>query len=182
MIDYKKLHSGIYEVERITNCNEYLLTNANHNILNPLGLIYIPVVDEQFLNMGGKKPVWPGNKRFAVCLTHDVHNVTLFSQQISRRKLISRLTQAKSPIDLIRRPLGFFFELFHLFKNLYQPDPLHCFEKWLEMESIVNARSTFFFWPGLKSIRKRHSTDCFYELSDNLVFDGQNCSVNEMEL
>ena len=44
----------------------------------------------------------------------------------------------------------------------------------------MSAHSTFFFWPGLSSVTKRHHTDCTYELYDSIVFDRQRCTVSEM--
>ncbi len=59
-------------------------------------------------------------------------------------------------------------------------DPIHCYERWLEVEKKVGAKSTFFFWPGLSAVTKRHHTDCMYELYDSVVFDNQRCTVTEM--
>ena len=57
---------------------------------------------------------------------------------------------------------------------------LHCYEHWLAAEAAVGARSTFFFWPGWSSVGKHHGTDCTYEMTDRIVFDGQRCTVAEM--
>ena len=61
-----------------------------------------------------------------------------------------------------------------------QKDLLHCYERWLKAEKQCDARSTFFFWPGLSAVTKRHHTDCTYELYDSVVFDNQKCTVAEM--
>ena len=59
-------------------------------------------------------------------------------------------------------------------------DQLHCYERWLEVEAAVGARSTIFFWPGWSSVGRHHSSDCTYELTDRIFFDGQACTVAEM--
>jgi peptidoglycan/xylan/chitin deacetylase (PgdA/CDA1 family) len=50
----------------------------------------------------------------------------------------------------------------------------------LEAEVAVNSRSTFFIWPGWSSVHKHHASDCTYELTDRIVFDGQQCTVTEV--
>jgi hypothetical protein len=64
------------------------------NALNPLGLLYRPVVDENYLANGGQKPVWPDGKSFAVCLTHDVDAVSLYSLRQSLRSRKAQLLNA----------------------------------------------------------------------------------------
>jgi len=59
-------------------------------------------------------------------------------------------------------------------------DQLHCYERWLAAEAAVGARSTFFFWPGWSSVGRHHASDCTYEMTDRIVFDGQRCTVAEM--
>ncbi|MEA3392208.1 MAG: polysaccharide deacetylase family protein, partial [Candidatus Marinimicrobia bacterium] len=71
---------------------------------------------------------------------------------------------------------NFIHNIFHFGEK----NPLHCYEQWLEAENEIEARSTFFFWPGLKNVAKRHHTDCMYELSDSVILDNQQCTVAEM--
>ncbi len=59
-------------------------------------------------------------------------------------------------------------------------DPQNCFEAWLDAESAIGAKSTFFFWPGLSAVRKRHYSDCPYNLSDRVIFEGQKCTIAEV--
>ena len=49
-----------------------IVSDFAFNVLNPLGLLYRPVVDEDYLARGGPRPVRPDGKPFAMCLTHDV--------------------------------------------------------------------------------------------------------------
>ena len=78
-------------------------------MLNPLGLLYRPVVDEDYLARGGAKPDWPDGKPFAVCLTHDVDLVSLHSlRQSSRGRLASLVNGSApaSPLKMIRGLAG----------------------------------------------------------------------------
>ena len=82
-IDYQKLIRGHYEASRLPSdfSPERIVPDFAFNVLNPLSLIYRPVVDEHFLETGGKKTIWPNAKTFAVCLTHDVDAVSRYSSK-----------------------------------------------------------------------------------------------------
>lgn len=86
------------------------------------------------------KPLWPGDKKFAVCLTHDVDIVkksyqygTHFFRQLKKRNFFGAKYQLKS--------------LFSLGKY---PDPYWNFEKIMVLEAALKLRSTFFFLNGKK--------------------------------
>ncbi|MGI6398405.1 MAG: hypothetical protein ACOX3E_14635, partial [Desulfomonilia bacterium] len=69
-LDCQKLLQGRYEKERLPQdfSPERIVPDFAFNILNSLGLLYRPVVDEDYLAKGGSRPVWPEGKPFAVCL------------------------------------------------------------------------------------------------------------------
>lgn len=181
-IDFQKLLQGRYEAERLPKdfSPERIVPDFAFNVLNSLGLLYRPVVDEDFLAKGGSRPVWPGGKPFAVCLTHDVDHVSLYSYRQSARIYARDLTTSKSLSRKARCLINLGRNVVQAIRHASAQDPLHCFERWLEAEANVGARSTFFFWPGWGSVSKHHSSDCTYELSDRVVFDGQKCTVAEM--
>jgi len=60
-LDVSALLQGRYEVERLPSdfSAERAVPDYAFNVLNPLGLLYRPVVNEQHLALGGQKPVWP---------------------------------------------------------------------------------------------------------------------------
>jgi len=179
---YQKLLQGRCEAERLPAdfSPERAVPDFAFNALNPLGLLYRPVVDEDYLSEGGAKPAWPDKKPFAVCLTHDVDWVSLMSlRQEKRKRTQNRInggTFLKKASELKR--LGFDVSRAIRYKNT--SDPLHCYERWLEAEERIGGKSTFFFWPGWKALRRRHPTDCLYDMEDRIVFDGQQCTVAEM--
>lgn len=178
-IDCQKLLKGYYEVERLPRdfSPERIVPDFGFNVLNPLGLLYKPIVDEVFLENSGKKPIWPDGKKFAVCLTHDVDNVSLYSLKEFSRARWTQILGDNSIPKRIKNILGLGMDWLR-YKEM--KDPFHCYEKWLNVEAAVKAHSTFFFWPGVQSITKPHPTDCPYELNDPVVFDNQKCSVAEM--
>jgi peptidoglycan/xylan/chitin deacetylase (PgdA/CDA1 family) len=147
------------------------------NILNRLGLLYRPIVDDNLLEQGRPKPVWPEGKSFAVCLTHDVDEVSSCSLRQNLRARYAEIRESHSVRVMLRNVIGSGLDLICLSNS---QDPLHCYERWLHIENSYQARSTFFFWPGRRSISKWHSTDCLYEMTDKVGFDGQACTVAEM--
>ncbi len=145
------------------------------NILNPLGLLCRPVVDEEYLQNGGQKPSWLDGKPFAVCLTHDVDAVSLYSFRQSLRSRSSQLLNADSALQKVRSLVGVGMDLASAGIHIQKKDPLHCYERWIEAEKEYGAKSTFFFWPGISVVTKHHHTDCTYELYDPVAFDNQKC-------
>ena len=63
-LDHQKLLQGRYEAERLPAdfSSERIVPDFAFNALNPFGLLYRPVVDEDYLANGGQKPVWPDEK------------------------------------------------------------------------------------------------------------------------
>lgn len=182
IINYKRLLQGRYEAERLPKdfSPERIVPDFAFNVLNPRGLLYRPVVDEDNLARGGDKPVWPGRKPFAVCLTHDVDLVSAHSVRQKARMRIEYIRNGPLMMNKAINLAGFAWDIARIIKHVKTQDPLHCYERWLEVEAAVGARSTFFFWPGWCSVGRHHASDCTYELTDRVVFDGQRCSVAEM--
>jgi len=181
--DLDALKAGVYELGKAfpwENINGEAI-DFGDNILNIHGLLYEPVCD---LNSNkpsnSPQPAWPGDAPYAVCLTHDVDLVSAKSIASSLRGVVrtgafwwkSKSNRALSKIA--QRVFG----LLQSTANVGRADPLHCFERWLEVEAEHGAKSTFFFFP--QSTRIPHWSDCFYRYSDKVVFDGQKCSVKEM--
>jgi peptidoglycan/xylan/chitin deacetylase (PgdA/CDA1 family) len=181
-LDYKKLLQGYYEAERLPQdfSDNRLVPDCAFNVLNPLGLLYRPIVDEDHISKTSKNPEWPDGKSFAVCLTHDVDDVSLFSITQSLRAYRKPFGGLDLTVDKLKRVFGLGLNTVQALKNLRGNDPLHCYERWLEIEKEFHAKSTFFFWPGWSNVTKHHHTDSTYEFNDRVEFDGQTCSVMEM--
>jgi len=183
IVNHKKLLQGRCEAERLPKdfSPERIVPDFAFNVLNPLGLLYRPIVDEDYLAKGGDKSVWPDRKPFAVCLTHDVDLVAMYSFRQAARGRIEFLVNGSSPAMKIRGLVGWGLDVARaMIGRASTPDPLHCYERWLEVEEKFGARSTFFFWPGWKAVGKHHPSDCLYDMTDRVVFDGQRCTVAEM--
>jgi peptidoglycan/xylan/chitin deacetylase (PgdA/CDA1 family) len=140
-----------------------------------------PMADIEALASGQPRPVWPGGARFAVCLTHDVDNVAWYDARMHVRRIRAQCRH------LLRRPLerraygGLKSMLYAATQATFRArrtDPLHGYERWLELESTVGARSTFYFLPD--RYRRPHHSDGGYRYDDQIVFDGNRCTVAEM--
>lgn len=179
IINYESLLRGYYEADSLPRdfTPDRIVPDFGFNVLNTMALLYTPLVDKHYLDCGGRRPFWPDGKPFAVCLTHDVDAVSLYSLDECYRIRWSQIKGDHSVSKKIKNLLGLGFDWF---RHKGQKDPLHCYEIWLKAESEVNARSTFFFWPGIQSIRQVHNTDCRYDLGDTVIFQGQKCTVAEM--
>jgi len=181
-LDYIALLRGRLEAERLPKdfSPERIVPDFAFNVLNPLGLLYRPVVDEAYIKNGGKKPIWPDGKPFAVCLTHDVDLVSTHSFRQKARTRAEYILNGPSVMRKARSLAGLGWDVAQAIKYGRKLDPLHCYERWLAAEAAVGARSTFFFWPGWKAVGKHHPSDCSYDMTDRVVFDGQRCTVAEM--
>jgi peptidoglycan/xylan/chitin deacetylase (PgdA/CDA1 family) len=181
-IDQTKLLRGQYEAEQLPKdfSRERIVPDFAFNVLNPPGLLYHPVVDEENLAKDGKKPVWPDGKSFAVCLTHDVDFIKLYSSKQAIKEFIAKISDTKNIVQSARAVLSFCSSLIEATIKKGVHDPLYCYNKWIEAEHEINGHSTFFFWPGFSNVTKHHRSDCTYELTDSVIFDGQKCTVAEM--
>ncbi|WP_135829676.1 polysaccharide deacetylase family protein [Halorussus halobius] len=177
-IDLEKLVRGQYEAENRPSENEVggRVPDFGYNVLNREGLLYEPIVDREHLSSGGEKPNWPNDADFAVCLTHDVDEVSLYSARQEVRNTVSKIRHRRSTgqamKDLIKGGMR------TIRKTRKRQDPIHCYERWLEAEEKVDAKSTFFFMP--EQTNKPHETDSDYRFSDTVIFDGEQYTVAEM--
>lgn len=183
-LDEDKLLRGGYEVEDIPE-DIYPSSNSQlhaYNRLNRHNPLYKPVVDRDRVADKSQIPEWPGGKPFAVCLTHDVDHVSRHSPKQAFRKLLrtGRYEGERSTTDYLKRSFhhSLRFAINTAAAVAWDEDPLHCYERWLEVEASVGARSTFFFMPN--EVEAPHYTDNSYRYSDTVWFDGTKCTVGEM--
>lgn len=143
--------------------------------------IHQPRADLDAIESGIARPEWPGGCPFAVCLTHDVDNVAWDNAKMHVRRAVAQIRH------LLGRPLerrswgGLKSAVYWATRAAMpprRPDSLHCYERWLDLESAVGARSTFYFLPD--SYARPHFSDGGYRYQDRIVFDGKRCTVVEM--
>jgi peptidoglycan/xylan/chitin deacetylase (PgdA/CDA1 family) len=124
------------------------------------------------------EPLWPGGKKFALCLSHDVDEIT---ERASWSKISHRL------INTIRSKPGYrkvteqsLYSLARIYRKLRHKgiDPLWHYDDWLKIEDEYGYKSTFFFFPP--DVGSPHYDDCAYKFKDTIVFDGIKMSVEDM--
>lgn len=181
-INMKSLLQGRYEKTYL--CKDYSpeLRSPDffHNKLNRSGLLYRPIRDELNIANGQNKPKWPNGASFAVCLTHDVDLVSSTCIKHYARRAINAIRCRKNveSKELLKNLTAYVVQVTKSLRQIGKPDPIHCYEKWLEIEEEFGAKSTFFFCP--EKYRKRHITDEGYRYSDEVRFCGKRCTVASM--
>ncbi len=129
-------------------------------------------VKEKMTSFGlDQKQIWPEERKFAICITHDLDHIGLNRLQISQRARTRRSTQ------LIHHLLS---KAFNLTARLTGDNSFWCYERWLNYLQEIGYRSTFFIYSNPRLLSRRHKYDNLYELSDGVKFDGRRMTVAEM--
>jgi hypothetical protein len=158
-----------------------------HNPLFWSGRVLEPVVNQWLKDkLAGREenlpvPLWPDGKRFAVCLTHDVDDVSLTSLPANFRKLKVVIQQARRGNQDIHAIFLSLARLALLVANGqgFKKKKARLFEPWLEAEDQFGFRSTFFFFP--EKAAAYHPLDGpFYRLRDKLDFREAWISVAQL--
>ena len=160
--------------------------SAYYSILYEHGVLQRPMINYYLLHLKNELiatvqrkripltqyPCWPGEKQFAICLTHDVDQVGYNSLTLGLRNA-QRALGEKAILQPARSVLGGARDSLR-----YRGPNSPCnFEQWLKVEDEVNARSSFYFIPFFK---ERHKWDSAYSFNDRVVFNGKRAMVSEM--
>lgn len=155
------------------------------------GNLYRPHLDEAILEWavqnGHALPEaashrWPGGKRFALCLTHDVDFISRRSTSGAFvRELLSRVARVpyrqkrfvasqclRQVAKLLAGPL----------LSRLRSDEYHCFDLCMDLEAKHGFTSTFFMFA--EHLPNPHMWDCGYSHGDQLQFYGARVTVREM--
>jgi peptidoglycan/xylan/chitin deacetylase (PgdA/CDA1 family) len=125
---------------------------------------------------------FPGNKPFAICLTHDVDFISRRNVSMS---FLGELIRRYWKMERANREL--FGEIFshNLAKFLVGPllklrkkDEYHNFDRCMDLELHHGFKSTFFFMAACPPFP--HAFDCGYLYSDPVKFYGKTISVRAM--
>ena len=118
------------------------------------------------------KTIWPQNKKFAVCITHDVDAI---SSNQNHKTAIRWALRKKNNISKSVFLKTYLKAKYNSFKPL-QKDVFWNNEKWLNFEKENNVRSTIFFMvrPKGKNLTKY---DHDYLLSDSFIYENKFITV-----
>lgn len=186
-IEYASIILGLSEANMpFTDCRGN--KDFQHNPLFWSGHILEPVINtwlteqvkqKKIINTDlGSYPLWPDNKKFAVCLTHDVDLINSYSWRAPAWRLKRRYGSLKGKfwdksclIDLGK--LAYLRA-----RSLIGPQRITSFEPWMGLEDKYGFRSTFFFFPDEAS--NYHLRDGrWYRHQDMLEFEGHRIMLRD---
>lgn len=145
--------------------------------------IAVPWIDRELLALvdsdmlrNKRKTVWPGNKPFALCLTHDVDFVSSVDHSKKFFRRLRRVFKSEGPKNLpFYHAAG---SLYRLATGINKSDSLANYDNWLNIEDKYGFKSTFNFCSF--PTRKENVLDCDYKLTDTVIFDGKSMNVANM--
>jgi peptidoglycan/xylan/chitin deacetylase (PgdA/CDA1 family) len=135
-----KQHPELWET--YVNEKEHLDTESKY-IGFDRSKVMTPVVSEHLMKLG-YQICYPNNKKFAICLTHDVDDIY---PPLSHRILSGLCSLKKKDWSGLKK---------HLFWNRKgkQASPYINFQKIMELEKKYNAKSTFYFMTAARDPRR----------------------------
>lgn len=188
----ERLLRGEFEAERLPEqfTRHHPVPRYGHSPVNEWGRLYEPFLDQHYLAGGGKRPTWPDDADFAVCLTHDLDAVSSRSPRQALRKGTLRARErwrARSRPDPKVTEAGAGPAVAGLAGGILRAvrgalargtDPIQQFESWVAAEAAIGATSTFFVPP--ESPRQPHVSDPVFRYDDPVRFDGRVTTVGEL--
>jgi peptidoglycan/xylan/chitin deacetylase (PgdA/CDA1 family) len=186
--EYAALILGLSEAElAASDCRGN--KDFQHNPLFWSGRLLEPVVNQwlrgkilsRYRKKGGLQPLprWPGGKKFAACLTHDVDLVNFKSLPAQVRHLQATLKAGPRGKAWYQNSLKSLAKLgVCVSSHLAAGRRPVRFEPWLELESRLGFRSTFFFFPA-QACRYHPLDGACYRHRDRLSFEGGELTVAE---
>lgn len=152
------------------------------------GKLYVPWLDMPLASLRQQlkslqphwlwEPLWPENKPFALCLTHDVDAVADHTTWRTVLRPIQHSIRTKqSWLTTTRQTLSVVYEL--PFKSrLTDPGSLRDYADWLKLEDTYGFKSTFFIFPSRLS--HPHQWDCTYQFHDLVRYHNRKMPVRDM--
>ena len=116
-------------------------------------------------------PRWPGGRRFACVLSHDVDEL----RRVSARESLRLLALARDPRGYAARAGLAGMARAILRRGGADDDPYWNLERWVRAEEERGFRSTFYVCTSRWN--ERHEYDATYRLGDSIRFDGRRTTV-----
>lgn len=140
------------------------------------GNLFKPWLDYKIINTYGNiSNIWPNNKKFAVCLTHDMDVVPMKKLYFYLRMCKYKLLYESSTKEKV---IGFIKAFRQVLKNVNNKYDKIDFKEWIDLEDYYGFHSTFFIFPSI--VTYRSVNDCIYKYSDEIYFDNKLISVADM--
>jgi hypothetical protein len=124
-----------------------------------------------------QKQIWPDNKKFALCISHDVDFIVDHSFPEINRRIWKTLKFSNSLQEKILLP---FETAFGILKGI-NPAKKETFlyDKWIDEIDKHGFKSTFFYF-NRPSFSNLNFVDCDYRLSDRVTYRNTTCKVTDM--
>ncbi len=159
LFDQLKQYPELWE----TFINQKDSTDIKSGYENKKKKLSVPVVSEHLIKQGFRVS-YPGQKKFAICLTHDIDDIypTLFHRFLSGIWCL-----IKPDLNALKD---------YCFCNIKRESPYINFQKIIELEKKYNAKSTFFFMATERDPKRfRYNIE---DLADQLEFIIRNdCEI-----
>lgn len=163
---------------RLVRADEYKTLAKNYNccwepyLVGDVNDYRTPFIDN-LLDIKAGEIKWPGEKRFALCLTHDMD--ILHSCQI-KQKIRSLKYHLKAPL---RRKMIFLLSILkHAMMYAFSSRTSFPIDAWMKIEDQFGFRSTMFFLAGPPAMP--HYWDFLYHISDNINYGGKERPLKEV--
>jgi peptidoglycan/xylan/chitin deacetylase (PgdA/CDA1 family) len=184
-----KVHENPLSLDLIERIFCSLVNINNHmsaSVIDPIKQEYAtPWIDQELHALTlrdlstqhyANESVWPENKPFALCLTHDVDFVSGIDHYKKFFRRMRRAFNASGPKSIpLYQSAG---SLYRLATGIGSQDPLANYDKWMKLEDTYGFKSTFNFFSFPTS--KESVYDCDYKFNDTVIFDGTTMSVDGM--
>ena len=146
------------------------------------GQLLIPWVDKNLQDeFSFSKSLWPNNKKFALCITHDV-DIVAFNEWDNILRFLKRRLQIDEDVTVREKMLALLsfinVSLSLVLGKKKRFNHNYDYKKWLDIEDKFGFRSTFFVFPT--DVSRFSKVDCFYRYKDKTVFGGSCMSVEDM--
>jgi|GEM_PF-2615539 len=119
---------------------------------------------------------WPGQARFAACLSHDIDIVHWGRARNSVRRVRRAFGRGLRPRDRAKATLQAFEELYQAARYGHLRDSEVDLGRWLDLEQSLGVTATYFF---AALGRDADLNDPIYKLGDVVKFRGRRCALGE---
>lgn len=169
---YQSLILGLTEADPAT-ADDRGNQDFQYNPLFWSGQILEPVINQWLVHELAKRNLrpeapWPGGKKFAVCLTHDVDwvGISLAGEIRHLKTCLPGRSKGQGGLKTFLKSFG---ATAMTLASQRRSERCGLFEPWLELEKSLGYRSTFFFFPDrakryhlMDGVNYRHSETFFY--------------------
>lgn len=122
-----------------------------------------------------RKSIWPGNHKFACCLTHDLDVISANDFRQLQRRYHNKLKAGEG--SSIRNLFHYVYSGLNAVVRPVKNDPLWKLEKWCDAELAHGFTSTYYIYVADTDL---HPFDCDIRLNDVLEYRGKRMKLSDL--